>query len=219
MNIFDILGPVMIGPSSSHTAGACRIGLIARIMLGEPVVKADIYLHGSFAETYRGHGTDRAIVGGLMGFSPWDERIRQALEIAGREGLEVNIHKANLGDVHPNTAKINVIGPTGKTLSLVASSIGGGNIKVINLAGFDVDFNGQFHTLVIPHLDRPGAVGAVTKLLADKGINIAQMRVAREHRGSQAMMIIETDEAVDQAVVVELKTIPNLVSVTLVEPV
>lgn len=218
MNVFDILGPVMIGPSSSHTAGAARIGQIAGAVLGERAVKADIFLHGSFAETYRGHGTDRAITGGLLGFSAEDERIREALDIAAQEGLKVTFAKTNLGDVHPNTARIVVTGVSGKTISLVASSIGGGNIRVTNLSGFSVDFSGQFPTLIIPHQDRPGSVGAVTNLLAEKGINIAQMRVTRERPGSEAMMIIETDEACDRETVERMSAIPSLLSVTLVKP-
>lgn len=218
MNVFDILGPVMIGPSSSHTAGAARIGQIARIILGEQTVKADVYLHGSFAETYRGHGTDRAIVGGLLGFSTDDERIREALAIAAKVGIQVTFHKSNLGEVHPNTAKIISSGVSGKIISVVASSVGGGNIKVIEVLGFPVNFSGQFNTLIIPHLDRPGTVGAVVGVLAGKGINIAQMYVTRERPGLKAMMVIETDEECDRETMDTLNTISTLLSVTLVKP-
>lgn len=218
MNVFDILGPVMIGPSSSHTAGAVRIGKIARIVLGEQIIKADVYLHGSFAETYLGHGTDRAIVGGLLGFATDDERIREAVAIAAKVGIQVTFHKSNLGEVHPNTAKIISSGVSGKTISIVASSVGGGNIKVINVLGFSVNFSGQYHTLIIPHLDRPGTVGAVVGVLAGKGINIAQMYVTRERLGLQAMMVIETDEECDLETMETLNTISTLLSVTLVKP-
>lgn len=218
MNVFDILGPVMIGPSSSHTAGAARIGQIASLILGEQVVKADIYLHGSFAETYRGHGTDRAIVGGLLGFSTYDERLRDALTIAAKAGIQVTFHKSDLRGVHPNTARIISRGVSGKTISVVASSVGGGNIKVINLLGFPVDISGQFHTLIIPHLDQPGAVGAVAGILAQKNINIAHMYVTRERPGLQAMMVIETDQDCDRETVEELKTISTLLSVIFVKP-
>lgn len=208
----------MIGPSSSHTAGAAKIGRIAGIILGEKPVQADIYLHGSFAATYQGHGTDRALVGGLLGFAADDERLRNALEIAPQEGLTVNFHKENLGDVHPNTAKITAIGVSGKTIDMVASSIGGGDIKVVNLLGFAVDFDGQSNTLIIPHQDRAGTVAAVTAVLAEEGVNIAQMKVAREVRGSDAIMIIETDQVCDQSGVEKIQKIPSVLAVTVVKP-
>ncbi len=217
MNVFDILGPVMIGPSSSHTAGAAKIGLITGLVLGEKILKADIFLHGSFAETYKGHGTDRAIVAGLLGFSADDERIKEALNIANERGLEVLFHKTNLGDVHPNTAKLVCTGVSGKSVSLIASSIGGGDIKVINLQGLPVKFNGKLPTLIIPHQDQIGLIASVTKLLAEYGINIAQMRDTREQPGSQAMMIIETDQICNQEVVDKIKTIPGMFSVTLLK--
>jgi L-serine dehydratase len=219
MNVFDILGPVMIGPSSSHTAGAAKIGRIAGIILGEKPVQADIYLHGSFAATYRGHGTDRALVGGLLGFAADDERLRNALEIALQEGLTVNFHRENLGDVHPNTAKITVVGISGKTIDMVASSTGGGDIRVFNLLGFAVDFDGLSNTLIIPHWDRPGTVAAVTAVLAEEGVNIAQMKVAREVPGADAIMIIETDQVCDQSGVEKIQKIPSVLAVTVVKPI
>lgn len=219
MNVFDILGPVMIGPSSSHTAGAAKIGRLAGIILGEKPVQADIFLHGSFAATYRGHGSDRALVGGLLGFAADDERLRDALDIAVREGLSVRFYQENLGDVHPNTVKITATGVSGKTIDIVASSIGGGDIKVINLLGFTVDFDGQSNTMIIPHLDQPGIVAAVTAILAEEGVNIAQMKVTREVRGSNAIMIIETDQLCDQVGVVKMENLPSVLGVILVKPI
>ncbi|AVX30685.1 L-serine ammonia-lyase [Carboxydocella thermautotrophica] len=218
MNIFDIMGPVMIGPSSSHTAGAARIGRLAGIVLGEPPVKADFYLHGSFAETYLGHGTDRALVGGLLGFDTADERIRQSLELAEEAKIKLAFHKTDLGDVHPNTVKVVVRGQSGKVVDLVASSIGGGNIRVVNLLGFPVDFSGQFHTLIIPHRDRPGLIAAVSGLLAESGINIAQMKVTREQRGAEAIMIIETDQNCPESLASQIKGIANIQDVIVVKP-
>lgn len=218
MNVFDILGPVMIGPSSSHTAGAAKIGRIAGIILGEKPVQADIYLHGSFAATYRGHGTDRALVGGLLGFAADDERLRNALEIALQEGLTVNFFKENLGDVHPNTAKITATGVSGKSIDMTASSIGGGDIRVFNLSGFAVDFDGQSNTLIIPHQDRSGSVAAVTAVLAEEGVNIAQMKVSREIPGSDAIMIIETDQVCDQSGIEKIQKLPSVLAVTVVKP-
>jgi L-serine dehydratase len=219
MNVFDILGPVMIGPSSSHTAGAAKIGRLAGIILGEKPVRADIFLHGSFAATYRGHGSDRALVGGLLGFAADDERLRDALDIAVREGLSVRFYQENLGDVHPNTVKITATGISGKTIDIVASSIGGGDIKVINLLGFTVDFDGQSNTMIIPHLDQPGIVAAVTAILAEEGVNIAQMKVTREVRGSNAIMIIETDQLCDQVGVEKMENLPSVLGVILVKPI
>lgn len=218
MNVFDILGPVMIGPSSSHTAGAARIGRLAGIVLGEQPVKADFYLHGSFAETYLGHGTDRALVGGLLGFDTADERIRESLQIAEESGVSVQFHKVDLGDVHPNSVKVEVQGKSGKLVVLIASSIGGGNIQVVNLLGFPVDFSGQFHTLIIPHRDRPGLIAAVSSLLAERGINIAQMKVTREQRGAEAIMIIETDQNCPEALARQIKGIANVQDVIVVKP-
>lgn len=218
MNVFDILGPVMIGPSSSHTAGAARIGKMAEIILGESPVRAEITLHGSFAQTHRGHGTDRALVGGLLGFGADDERLVQALDIAVRRGLAVTFRKENLGEVHPNTARILATGASGKTVDVVASSIGGGDIKVIGLNGFKVDFDGQLPTLVVPHHDRPGSVAAVTTVLAQYRVNIAHMQVAREEPGSDAIMIIETDEPCDPGAVAEIAQLPSVYSVSVVEP-
>ncbi|AVX20273.1 L-serine ammonia-lyase [Carboxydocella sporoproducens DSM 16521] len=218
MNILDILGPVMIGPSSSHTAGAARIGRLAGIVLGEPPAAADFYLHGSFAETYQGHGTDRALVGGLLGFDTADERIRQSLELAAAAGISISFNRTDLGDVHPNTVKAMVKGKSGKTIDLVASSIGGGNIRVVELLGFPVDFSGQFHTIIIPHRDRPGLIAAVSSLLAERGINIAQMKVTREQRGAEAIMIIEADQSCPTELVEQLAAIPDIRDVITVRP-
>lgn len=218
MNVFDILGPVMIGPSSSHTAGAARIGQIAQKILDEPIVAAEIYLHGSFAETYKGHGTDRAIVGGLLGFPVSDERLKEALAIADSMGIKVKFEKADLGDEHPNTAKIVAHGVSGKEISLVASSIGGGNIKVTNLLGYSLEFNALYNTLIILHIDMPGTIESVAKVLANKGINIAYMKVTREYPGQKAMMLIETDDCCDIETVEVLKILNNVLSVTSIKP-
>lgn len=218
MNVFDVLGPVMIGPSSSHTAGAAKIGLLARIVLGEKPVRAEIYLHGSFAATCRGHGSDRALVGGLLGFGADDERLLHALELAVREGVSVSFAKANLGEVHPNTVRITATGVSGRAVDLIASSTGGGVIKVTNLLGFAVELDGQSNTLIIPHLDRPGTVAAVTAVLAEEGVNIAQMRVAREVPGSDAIMIIETDQVCDQPGMEKIRNLPSVFSVTFLAP-
>lgn len=218
MNVFELLGPVMVGPSSSHTAGAAKIGRIARIILGEKPVLADIYLHGSFAATYRGHGSDRALAGGLLGFAADDFRLRQALELAPREGLELAFHQEELGEVHPNTVRIEAVGASGNRVDLVASSVGGGDIRVNRLFGFPVEFDASVHTMIIHHQDRPGVVAAITEVLAQERVNIAQMRVTRETPGRDAVMIIETDQACDLPGLEKMRGIPAVLAAILVEP-
>ena len=156
LDIFEILGPIMVGPSSSHTAGAVRIGRMARTLLGEPPVKADIGLYGSFAETGRGHGTDRALVAGLLGMKPDDLRIPESFSVAKEQGLSFVFHPAELREAHPNTAVLTVEGASGKKTKVQAASIGGGRIRVDQLDGVAVDFTGIFNTLIVRHMDVPG---------------------------------------------------------------
>ncbi len=218
MDVFDIIGPVMVGPSSSHTAGAARIGKIARNLLGEEPIEANIQLHGSFARTYRGHGTDRAILGGLLGFDPDDLRIRESLGIAERVGLEFTIEKVSLKDAHPNTVRIKVRGDSGKTVVVTAASVGGGNVVIKDIDGLEVNFTGRSHTIVIPHRDAPGVVAAVTGLLSSIGINIGEMRVYRKRRGGDAIMVIEVDQEIDDDIAQELNELYHIDKVTILNP-
>lgn len=198
---FDIIGPIMIGPSSSHTAGAVRIGLMARAILAEQVKSADIKLHGSFAETYKGHGTDRALIAGIMGFKPDDERIRDALQIAAGKNIKYSFTKVNLDDAHPNTAIVRLTGVSGREVSVQGASIGGGNIIVSYINDFEVNLSGKYPSLIVVHRDRPGVINGVTAALALYNINIAYMKVSRKERGAQALMNIEVDNAVpDEAI-------------------
>jgi L-serine dehydratase len=205
--VFDIIGPIMIGPSSSHTAGAVRIGLMARKILGEEPLQATIELHGSFAQTYKGHGTDKAIVAGIMGFATDDERIKDALSIAVSNGLKYQINTTDLGDVHPNTAVVYLIGKSGRMTRIVGTSVGGGNIRITNIDGYDVELTGQYHTLISIHHDRPGVITKVTSVLSKYKINIAFMRVSRKSRGAEALMIIEVDEQIPDDVLEETKQV------------
>lgn len=218
MDIFDIIGPVMVGPSSSHTAGAARIGKIARNLLGEEPVEAIIEFHGSFAQTYRGHGTDRAIVGGLLGFDPDDLRIRESLDMAKEAGIRFSFHSVSLKDAHPNTARIKVKGGSGKTVVVTASSVGGGNVVIKDIDGLEVDFTGRSHTIVIPHRDAPGVVAAVTGLLSANDINIGEMKVYRKRRGGDAIMIIEVDQEVDDNISSQLNELYYINQVTILNP-
>lgn len=206
MNIFDIVGPVMIGPSSSHTAGACRLGLLAAGILGERPQKAEILLHGSFAHTYKGHGTDRALVAGLMGWQPDDARIPDALNLAKEAGLDFSFVPGDLGTMaHPNSVLFRLTGKDGNTCEVTGASIGGGQIMVTNVDGFPVELTGVLPALFVPHRDEPGVVALVSTILAQKQINIASMRVFREGKGETATMVIECDQAVPAAVVRHLE--------------
>lgn len=196
LDIFEILGPVMVGPSSSHTAGAVRIGRMARTLLGGEPVQADIGLHGSFAETGQGHGTDRALVAGLLGMKPDDLRIPHSFELAQERGLHFHIHPVQLKDAHPNTALLQLTADNGKTLSLQAASTGGGRIRVDKLNGVEVNFTGQFHTLVIQHQDIEGELANVARELCNVRVNIANMNLCRDRRGGDVLTVIETDQKV-----------------------
>ena len=200
LDIFDILGPVMVGPSSSHTAGAVRIGRMARTLLGGAPVTADIALHGSFAETGQGHGTDRALVAGLLGLRPDDLNIPRSFELAAEQGLKFHIHPVQLREAHPNTAVLDVARADGKALQLQAASTGGGRIRVDRLNGVEVSFTGMFNTLVIRHQDIAGEVADVTRELSGARINIANMSLCRDRRGGDALMVIETDQKVPPVV-------------------
>lgn len=192
--VFDIVGPIMIGPSSSHTAGAVRLGLMARKILGEKVLKAGIQLHGSFAQTYRGHGTDKALIAGILGFAPDDERIVSALNIAKNQGVAYSFQTIKLEDAHPNTAIIHLTGETGRVAKVCGASVGGGNIMITNINGYAVELTGEYPALITIHRDKPGVITQVTQILARYAVNIAFMRVSRQNRGESAMMIMELDD-------------------------
>lgn len=218
MNVFDMIGPVMIGPSSSHTAGAVRIGKIGRQLFGGQPAKALITLHGSFAQTGRGHGTDKAIVAGLLNLSLDDGRIRQSLKLAEESGLNVSFKNGHIKNAHPNTAMLELSGG-GKSLSLIASSVGGGNIAVKKIDDFDVEFTGQYNTLVIRQLDTPGVVASVTSILAQNRTNIASMRLYRSCQGGEAIMIIETDQEINAALQEDIANLKNIRQTIMVKPV
>lgn len=214
INIFDMMGPVMVGPSSSHTAGAARIGNMGRTLLGEEVARADIGLHGSFAETGFGHGTDRALLAGLLGMKPDDLRIPNAYEEANRAGMAYSFRTVELRDAHPNTALLELTGKSGKKLTLQASSIGGGAIVVNKIDGIDVNFTGDFNTLIVRNQDESGSVAAITSILSQAHINVANMSVNRHRRGGDALMVIETDQHIKPRQVEFLSELPGILSVT-----
>lgn len=215
MNAFDIIGPVMIGPSSSHTAGAVRMGRAARALLGAEPVRAEIGLHGSFARTYKGHGTDKALIAGILGLAPDDERIRFSPALARQAGLAVQLREIELDGAHPNTALLTLWGAEGEPVSVQAASVGGGSILVSRVNGMEVLFSGQYTTLIVLHKDAPGTIAAVTELLAAAGVNICNFRLARRQKGGAAVMTIETDGSFGQELSGAIGRLPNVLSSTL----
>lgn len=214
MNLFDIVGPVMVGPSSSHTAGAVKIGLVARTLLGEDVAKAEILFHGSFLATGKGHGTDKAIVAGLLGYTPDDKRIPNSLELAKQAGVSCVFGSIDLGDAHPNTVKLHLVGISGKMMDMLAASVGGGRISVSEIDGMTAHFSAEYPTLIVRNEDKPGLVANVTALLQEYQINIATMQLYRSGRGDQAVMVIECDEQVPDCVAVALKQLDGVRDLT-----
>jgi L-serine dehydratase len=208
VSLLDIIGPVMVGPSSSHTAGACRLGLLARGLVGGTPDRAKIELHGSFARTGEGHGTDKAIVAGLMGFRPDDDRIRDALQIAEREGLEYRFEKTTLDEeAHPNSVRMTIERGERSTV-MMGSSLGAGRVLVTQIDGFPVEVSGNYHTIVLVAEDTKGSVARIATLLSDDGINIATLRLTRKKRGGDAFMVIELDEFPDETVRDHIRELP-----------
>jgi L-serine dehydratase len=203
MGLLDVIGPVMIGPSSSHTAGACRLALLARGALRDPPTRADVKLHGSFAKTAKGHGTDRALAAGLLGFSPDDPRLPAAPELAAAAGLELTFSSGDLGDVHPNTVQF-TLHNAAETLTVTGSSLGGGIVRIVRVDGFEIPFSGALHTLLLRHTDQPGVIASVARVLADDGVNIATLHCARKGSGGKrdgaAMMSLELEQVPAPAV-------------------
>ncbi len=194
---FDIIGPVMIGPSSSHTAGAARLGLAANRVAGSEIVSVRFLLHGSFANTYKGHGTDRALLAGVLGFSERDERLRDAMEIADARGIEYVFLPTDMGDVHPNSVCIEMTLKDGEVTTLSGSSIGGGSIRIWDVNGFAVDMTGEKPVLLTRHRDREGIISGVTRILATLGINIVSLNCSRKEKRGEASMVVELDEMLD----------------------
>lgn len=214
MNLYDIIGPVMVGPSSSHTAGAVRIGNVARKLLGEEVKNAVIYFHGSFQLTGKGHGTDKALLAGLMGMPVDDARIPYSFDVAKERGFEYEFKGIDLGDAHPNSVKLNLTGVNGKQQEVVACSIGGGQIQIREIDGLSVSFSGDYPTLIIRNQDVPGRVQQVTSFLANANINIGSMQLYRSARGAEAVMVIECDKELPDYIIPELKRQGGIVKAT-----
>lgn len=209
ISVFEVIGPNMVGPSSSHTAGAASIARLAGKMLHHKIKSVNFTLYGSFAQTYQGHGTDRALLGGLMGFETDDVRIRDSFDIAKKEGIDFNfIANTVETDVHPNTVDMEIEDITGRVLTVRGESLGGGKVKLTRINGVKVHFTGEYHALIVVHKDHPGVISKVTSVFGKQHVNIAFLRVYRESKGGNAYMIIESDTEITSGAVEEIEKNP-----------
>lgn len=216
-SVFDIMGPIMIGPSSSHTAGAVRLGRMVRKIMGAPLTSVHIQLHGSFADTFQGHGTDLAIIAGLLGIQESDPLIAQSQELAAQQGLEITIETVDLGtQMHPNTAKFTCNGPNGRLITIIGHSTGGGSILISRINDYKLALTGELHSIITHHRDEPGVVAAVTKILAQYLVNIASISLSRTGKGEDALMIIEADEPMPSSAGEELRMVKGIHQVTII---
>ena len=218
ISVFDVLGPNMIGPSSSHTAGAARIAYLAQKMINGPLVRVDFTLYGSFARTYRGHGTDRALLGGIMGFDTDDMRIRDSFRIAEEKGIAFCfVPNEEETDVHPNTVDIHMVNAAGQEMTVRGESLGGGKVRIVEINHVQVDFTGEYSAVIVIHQDTPGVAAYITKCLSDRRINIAFMRLFREGKGDIAYTIVESDGRLPEDIVPVIRENPNIHEVMIVQ--
>ena len=218
ISIFDVLGPNMIGPSSSHTAGACVISFLARKMIGGNPKKVEFILYGSFANTYKGHGTDRALLGGLMGFGTDDVRIRDSFHIASERGIEYKFTpNSELTEIPPNTVDVCMEDEEGRKVTVRGESLGGGKVRIVKIDQVDIDFSGEYSAIIAVHMDRPGVIAYITKALSENNINIAFMKLYRESKGNRAYTIIESDERIPDDIKVGLFKNKNISQVMIVQ--
>lgn len=219
ISVFDVVGPNMIGPSSSHTAGAAIIGQLAGKIIAPPLKKVDFTLYGSFAETYRGHGTDRALLGGVMGFSADDTRIRDSFQIARERGLAFSFTADETEtDVHPNTVDIRMENAAGQVMSVRGESLGGGKVRIVRINGVAVDFTGEYSAVIVTQRDQPGVVAHITRVISDLGANIAFLRLFRDAKGQTAYTIVESDSRLPEDIPDALRENHNILDVMLVQP-
>ena len=219
ISVLDVLGPNMIGPSSSHTAGAEIIAFLAQKMITPPLVRVNFTLYGSFAKTYHGHGTDRALLGGIMGFSADDTRIRDSFDIAAKRGLAYSFTPNETEtDIHPNTVDIRMENAEGQVMTVRGESLGGGKVRIVRINGVKVDFSGEYNALIVVQQDKPGVVAHITNILSEHGVNIAFMRLFREAKGHTAYTIVESDERLPEGVSKLLRQNPNITDVMVVQP-
>lgn len=213
IGIFDVVGPIMVGPSSSHTAGAARLGRVSRLIAGKEFHSVRFALHGSFAQTYKGHGTDIALLAGVMGMQEDDERIACAFAIAKERGIQYEFCTEQLEGVHENTVKITYVFADGTQSEVVGSSTGGGQICICSIDGFPCEMTAGSPTLVVTHYDRKGVISDVTRVLAEQDINIAVIKLSRKARGGVACAIIETDSAIAREITDKLRLLEHIIGV------
>lgn len=219
ISLFEVIGPNMVGPSSSHTAGAASMALLARKLFPGEIKKVKFTLYGSFAKTYKGHGTDRALLGGIMGFETDDLRIRDSLKLAKEAGIEYSFVVSDKEDeeIHPNTADMEITGTEGEKLFVRGVSVGGGKVKIVKLNQIDVDFTGEYSTLIVSQTDKPGVVAHITRILSEEGVNIAFMRLFREEKGAKAFTIVESDEKIPAGVPEKIRENPLVSDIMLIQ--
>ena len=218
ISAFDVLGPNMIGPSSSHTAGTAVIAYLAQKMIQGPITEVEFILYGSFAKTYRGHGTDRALMGGIMGFATDDTRIRDSFRIADERGLRYRFTvNETETEIYPNTVDIIMKNAEGTTMSIRGESLGGGKVRITRINGVEVDFTGEYSAVIVVQRDKPGVVAHITKCLSDYNINIAFMRLFREAKGHIAYTIVESDGSLPDSIADELRQNPNVQDVMVIQ--
>lgn len=219
ISVFDVLGPNMIGPSSSHTAGAVEIAHLAQKLLEPPLKKVEFTLYGSFAKTYRGHGTDRALLGGIMGFGTDDIRIRDSFRIARERDLTFSfLPNETETEVHPNTVDIRMENGAGQVMTVRGESLGGGKVRIVRINGMGVEFTGEYASVITEHQDKPGVVAHITRVLSDWNVNIAFMRLYREGKNDRAYCIVESDGRLPQEIGEQLKANPYIHQVMVVQP-
>lgn len=219
IGIFDVLGPIMIGPSSSHTAGAARLGKIAKTIVGRKFTKVTLLLHGSFGKTYKGHGTDRALIAGLLGMNPDDADLRFALDIAKEQGIDIEFIPYDLGDVHPNTVKFMITDYQNNEWQIVGSSIGGGLVEINEINGNQVQITGEYPTIITCHDDIPGTVSKVSSLFYEAGINIAFMKLVRSQKGQDATMTFEIDSPASKEMIENIQKVQGVNRVITINPI
>ncbi len=216
ISIFEAVGPVMIGPSSSHTAGAARLARMAAELVGQPFTHVEFGLHGSFAKTYRGHGTDVALVAGVMKIKEDDELLKDAFRLAAEQGLTYRFYETELSGAHENTVCITFSMANGKIREVVGSSVGGGQIKICKIDGFPLEMSLNMTTLLVLHRDAKGMIYRITHSLADHEINIATMRLTRQDKGAMACCVIETDSDIPDEVIDELEGLKDVHTVKVI---
>ena len=209
IGLFDIMGPITIGPSSSHTAGAVRIGLVCRMLLEDEVKHAKITFYGSFADTYHGHGTDKAVVGGLLGFRTDNEKIRESLRLAEFRGLSYEFHTADDPKLHPNTVLIEASSRE-KTVRVQGASVGGGAIRITEINGMPVQISFVEDTLILFHRDAPGVLASIAHILSSNGYNIGNLRLSRTRREGDVITVVETDVPVDGTTAGQLYSVESV---------